>query len=191
MRKHRLLLLHVQPDICKQLLARENERGTQDSARCYFMPVIYSAVWSMIKTKSPISSGSHECFKAAVGAPGYSSSVRLSPLRKKYQDLFLSAWTRNNANESAGALHYFLNERTKMPFYSPISGELAGILASSSSSQWDRITQHLLQGPSIGEYLHFLYFLEACVWHENKDTYTHIWNRECCFHLIVVEENQI
>ena len=37
---------------------------------------------------------------------------RLSPSRKN-QDLFISAWTRNKANKSVVALHYFFNERTK------------------------------------------------------------------------------
>lgn len=82
-RKHRLFLL-MQSVICKQqLLTRENERKTQSSARCYFTSVIYSAIWSMMRTKSPISSGSHECFKAAVGAPGYLSYTKITSIKEE------------------------------------------------------------------------------------------------------------
>lgn len=150
--------------ICKQqLLTRENERKTRGPTRCYFTTVTYSGIWSMMRAKSPIPSGSHECFKAAVGAPGYLSYAKTTSIKEESRFIPLSL-TRNNASESAAALHYFFEERTK----AVSQAHFWWIGRNTLASSWISVTGSfniLLSGPQYEGSLPFCAF-----W---KHTHTH------------------
>lgn len=169
MRKHRLSLL-MHSVICKQqLLTRENERKTQSSARCYCMSVIYSAMWSMMRTKSPISSGSHNVSEKLWEHLASCPTQRLPPSRKN-QDLFLLASTRNNAKESAVASHYFFNERTKAVLQSQFDWLGRNTLVSSWIS-CDKIIQHSLKWLAVRIPSPLIYLLET---HTHMGTHMHM-----------------
>ena len=93
---------------------------------------------------------------------------RLPPSRKN-QDLFLSASTRNNANESAVASHYFFNERTKAVLQSHF-GWLGRNTLVSSWISCDRIIQHSLKWPAVWVLSPFIYLLET---HTHMRAHTH------------------
>lgn len=111
-RKQKLFLC-VSSVICKQqLLTRGNEGKTRGPARCDGTAVIYSAVWSTMRAKSPVPSGSHGCLPAAGGAPGYLSYAKTTSIKEESRFIPLRL-AGNNASESAAASHYFFKERTK------------------------------------------------------------------------------
>lgn len=114
------------------------KHGGRGPARCYVTTVIYSAIRSMMRAKSPIPSGSHECFKAAVGAPGYLSYSKTTSTKEESRFIPLRL-ARNNASESAAALHYFFKERTKAVFQSHFWWIGRNTLASS----WISVTGSL------------------------------------------------
>lgn len=93
------------------------------------------AIWSMIRTKSPISSGSHECFKAAVLA------LPILVLRKDYlhqgRIKIYSSRLEPETRPINLLLHCIISlMREQRQAYSPIYGELAGIHLHPLESVW-------------------------------------------------------
>lgn len=85
---------------------------------------------------------------------------------RKNRDLFLLAWTRNNANESAVALHYFFKERTKAVSQS----HFWWIGRNTHASSWISVTGSFNIPSSAQQYE---YFFSFCTSWKYTHTHTH------------------